>query len=148
MESRLKRIVGSFRIASSEAEDLVQNACLALVRHWSRIDSPEAWLAQTLYKMCYRYSILKRCARLHYLDGEILEAIAPVQRPKQERAELYLDLKALAALLQPRYRVILQLRYGLGMSAEEISDRLGYLPGTVRKLSTRAIDRLRRAVQA
>ena len=147
MKPRLQRIMASFRIPVSESEDLLQDACLSLIRHWRRIDSPEAWLAQTLYRMCYHSSIRRRRAWLHYLDSEILVAIAPAQQPEQERAELYSDLKALAALLPPRYRIILELRYGLGMSAEEIAVQLGYRAGTVRKLSGRALVRLRRAVR-
>src|SRR5207302_405943 len=131
-----------------ESEDLLQEACLSLVRHWRRIDCPEAWLAQTLYRMCYHSSIRRRRAWLHYLDGEILAAIAPAQRPEQERAELYSDLKTLAALLPARHRLILELRYGLGMSTEEIAAQLGYRAGTVRKLSARALVRLRQAVRA
>jgi RNA polymerase sigma factor (sigma-70 family) len=147
MKPRLRRIMASFRIPMPESEDLLQDACLALVRHWQRIDCPEAWLAQTLSRLCCHASLRRRRAWLHYFDGAILEAIAPAQRPEQERAELYSDLKTLAVLLPTRHRLILWLRYGLGMSTEEIAIQLGSRAGTVRKHSARALARLRRAVQ-
>ncbi|HEX4962564.1 MAG TPA: sigma-70 family RNA polymerase sigma factor [Thermoanaerobaculia bacterium] len=144
---RLKRIIASFRIPAAEAEDLVQDACLSLVRNWTRIECPEAWLTQALYRMCYASAISRRCARLEYFDGNFLEALAPLQRPAQERAELFWDLNTLAAFLSSRQKVFLQLRYGLGMSSEEIAARLGYCSVSVRKSTSRALARLRRAVE-
>jgi len=148
MAPRLKRLMASFRIPAAEAEDLVQDACLSLVRNWPRIECPEAWLTQALYRLCYASATSRRRARLQYLAGNFLEALAPMQRPAQERAELFWDLNTLAAFLSHRQRVVLQLRYGFGMSPEEIAVQLGYLPCSIRKSTSRALARLRKAAQA
>jgi len=148
MTPRLKRILASFRVPAADAEDLLQEACLALVRSWRRIDCPEAWLRQTLYRICYLWATRRRRAWLQYLDGVFLEALAPAQRPAQERAELFWDVQALLAHLPRRCRILLQLRYGLGLSSEEIAARLGYRPESIRTLSARAVARLRHAAQA
>lgn len=147
MTPRLKRILASFRIPVAEAEDLVQDACLSLVRNWVRIECPEAWLAQALYRLCYASAISRRRARLQYLAANFLEALAPVQRPAQERAELFWDLNTLATFLSRRQQVLLQLRYGLGMSPEKIAAQLGYGSCSIRKSTSRALVRLRKAVR-
>jgi RNA polymerase sigma factor (sigma-70 family) len=147
MAPRLNRLMASFRIPAAEAEDLVQDACLSLVRNWPRIEYPEAWLTRALYRLCYASATSRRRAQLQYLAGNLLEALAPAQRPAQERAELFWDLNTLAAFLSRRQQAILQLRYGLGMSPEEIAVQLGYLPCSIRKSTSRAVARLRKAAQ-
>jgi RNA polymerase sigma factor (sigma-70 family) len=148
MTPRLKRIMASFRIPAAEAEDLMQDACLSLVRNGSRIECPDAWLAQALYRLCYASATSRRRARLQYLAGSFLEALAPVQRPAQERAELFWDLNTLAAFLSRRQQVLLQLRYGLGMTPDEIAAQLGCCSCSIGKSTSRALARLRKAVQA
>ncbi|MFY9820220.1 MAG: sigma-70 family RNA polymerase sigma factor [Thermoanaerobaculia bacterium] len=148
MTPRLQRILASFQIPAAEAEDLVQDACLSLVRNWARIECPEAWLTQALYRLCHASAISRRRDRLQYLDGNFLEALAPVQRPAQERAELFWDLQTLAVFLSRRQQLVLQLRYGLGMSPDEIAAQLGYRSCSIRKSTSRALARLRKAAQA
>ena len=46
--------------------------------------------------------------------------------------------------LDPRHRKALWLRFALGFSPQEVADRLGYCPSSVRKLTQRAMVRLRR----
>jgi RNA polymerase sigma factor (sigma-70 family) len=147
MRPQMKRIMASFQIPAAEAEDLVQDVCLSLLRNWTRIECPEAWLTQALYRMCYWSATRRRRAWLQYLDGNFLEALAPVQQPAQERAELFWDLATLAAFLSRRQQVLLQLRYGLGLSFEEIAARLGYCSCSIRKSTGRALARLRKAVR-
>ena len=144
LRPRVKWMLASFRIPAAEGEDLVQEAYLSLVLHWPRIVHPEAWLLGALYLRCGCYLRTHRRRQwLQYLDFPLLEAFAPAQGPAQARAELFWDLNTLGALLPPRHRLILQLRYGLGLSTEEIAVRLGYRPGSIRKLSLRAIARIR-----
>ncbi|HYU33522.1 MAG TPA: sigma-70 family RNA polymerase sigma factor [Thermoanaerobaculia bacterium] len=148
LSPRLKRIVARFRIPPAEAEDLVQEACLALVRHWAAIENPEAWLVRTLSRMCCTWLRRQRQRRwLQYLDEQILEAIAPAEEPPQERAELFLDMETLLAVLPRRSQQLVALRYGLGMTNEEIAARLGYRPASISKLSERVLERLRRSLR-
>jgi RNA polymerase sigma factor (sigma-70 family) len=147
MTPRLRRITASFRIPAAETDDLLQEACLALVRHWTRIECPEAWLTRTLSQMCYVAVIRRRRAWLQYLEGDLLEALAPVQPPAQAQAELFWDLKTLAGVLPRRHRHLLLLRYGFGMSPAEVAAKLGYCRDSIRKISVRSLARLRHAAQ-
>ncbi|MBV8203366.1 MAG: sigma-70 family RNA polymerase sigma factor, partial [Acidobacteria bacterium] len=68
------------------------------------------------------------------------------QPAPQERAALVWDLESLFANLSVRHRAVLWLRFGLGLSTEEVADRLGYCPASIRKLTLRSLARLRLAV--
>jgi DNA-directed RNA polymerase specialized sigma24 family protein len=50
------------------------------------------------------------------------------------------------AILSVRHRAVLWLRFGLGLSTEEVAARLGYCPASIRKLTLRSLARLRLAV--
>ncbi|MFY9824433.1 MAG: sigma-70 family RNA polymerase sigma factor [Thermoanaerobaculia bacterium] len=147
MRPRLKGILASFRIPAMEAEDLLQDACLSLIRNWTRIENPEAWLTKALYRLSYASATARRRAALQNLDSTDLETLPLVQKPAQERAELLWDLAALAVFLSHRQRLLLQLHYGFGMSWEEIAARLGSPSCSIRKSTHRAITRLRKAVR-
>jgi RNA polymerase sigma factor (sigma-70 family) len=148
LRPQLKRMLARFRIPEIEGEDLLQEACLSLVRDWPRIENPEAWIMGTFYRQCCVYCRRKRRRQwLQYLDLQLLEAFAQVQRAPQERAELLWDLATSCAFLPRRLRLLLELRYGFGMSAEEIAVQLGYRPSSIRKLSARALAQARRAAR-
>lgn len=144
---RMKRMVARFRIPAADGEDLVQEAWLTVVRNRERIVDPEAWLVRTLFQMCCIYFRRRRQRQwLQLMDGNLLEDLAPLGQPPQERAVLVRDLLALAALLSQRDCLLLQLRYIFGLTAEETARRLGCRPGSVGKLTARAVARTRRAV--
>jgi RNA polymerase sigma-70 factor (ECF subfamily) len=145
---RLERIVAHFRIPAAEAEDLLQEVWLSAVRHWERLENPEAWLSRAFYLICCAHcGRRKKRQRLHYMDVPLLETLAPAEKPAQERTELLRDLSTLAAFLSQRDRLLLQLRYVLGLSCAETAIRLGCRPGSVRKLSARALARMRQGVR-
>ena len=54
------------------------------------------------------------------------------------------DIYRASLYLGRQHQTILRLRYRLGFSAEEIADRLGYRPASIRKLAARSITRIRR----
>jgi RNA polymerase sigma factor (sigma-70 family) len=148
LRPRFEGILFRFRIPLEEAEDLVQDALVAATRHWTVIQDPEAWLVQTLKSMCigfWRRRVRRRW--ILQMDFQILEEIAPPVPPAQERRELLLDLETLLAVLPPRSRRLMILRYQLGLSVEEIATELGYRPASIRKISARVLDRLRRSWQ-
>ncbi|HWN44662.1 MAG TPA: sigma-70 family RNA polymerase sigma factor [Thermoanaerobaculia bacterium] len=143
---RLKRIAARFCIPADEAEDLLQDAWLATVREWEQLENPEAWLTRTVFFLCcIHFRKRRRRQWLQLMDGCLLEALAPLRRPPQERADLIRDLIAVCALLSQRERLLLHLRYGLGLTGAETAERLGCRPASVGKLTERAVARARQA---
>lgn len=143
---RLKRIAARFRIPAVEAEDLLQDAWLAAVREWERLENPEAWLIRTVfYLCCIHHRKRRRRQWLQLMGGHLLESLAPPGPPPQERADLVLDLLALCALLSRRERLLLYLRYGLGLTCAETAARLGCRQASMGKMTERAVAKVRQA---
>jgi RNA polymerase sigma factor (sigma-70 family) len=57
-----------------------------------------------------------------------------------------LDLTRALALLPPRQRAVVALRYLDDLSVNQVADALGMAPGTVKSQTSRALDRLRAVV--
>lgn len=94
---------------------------------------------------CIHLRKRRRRRWLQLVDGPHLEALAPLLRPPQERADLKLDLLAVCALLSRRERLLLHLRFGLGLTGKATAARLGCSPASVGKLTERAVAKVRRA---
>lgn len=143
---RVKRLLRSFGIPPEDAEDLLQEALLEAVRKWDTIQHLEAWLFGTLSFKCSKYWRHYRGGRVQAVDTPVLEELAQPQAPAQEREEVIHDLQNLLRGLGKRHRTVLWLRFGLGLSTLEIAERLGYCPSSIRKLTTRSMERLSRRV--
>jgi RNA polymerase sigma-70 factor (ECF subfamily) len=61
-----------------------------------------------------------------------------------ERDELY----AAVAELEPDQRIVVMLRFWLDLTVDDIADRLGVPPGTVKSRLHRSMVRLRAALEA
>ena len=144
LRPRIRRVFTSYRIPPQDCEDLLQEALLAAFLSWSTIYNKEAWLLVTLRHKCSIYWRTLRNRRLQAVDPEFLEDLAGAEPAPQERAELLWDLDRLLALLSGRHRELMRLRFGLGLTPEEIAERLGYNSSSVRKLSCRSLTRLQK----
>jgi RNA polymerase sigma-70 factor (sigma-E family) len=118
-----------------DAEELVQEAFVALHEHWDRVDRPGAYLRQCVVNRSR--DLLRRRAVARRLRW-----------PTRDDAELGADhlLDALAAL-PVRRRAAVVLRYYEGRSEAEIARMLGVRPGTVKSLLHRALAQLREAIE-
>jgi RNA polymerase sigma factor (sigma-70 family) len=141
---RLQRILRNYDIPPEDAEDVLQEALLEALRKWETIQHLEAWLLGTLAFKCSHYWKRQRGDRVQAVDLPVLEELSPPQAPAQEREEVLLDLNSLMRGLGRKHRAALWLRYGLGMSTEEVARRLGYCPSSIRKLTNRSMARLHR----
>ena len=148
LRPKLKLILRGYGIPPHEADDLLQEAFLAVLGRWASIDNKEAWLIGTLRHHCARYWRQRRSSVLEAVDSELLEVLSAPQPAPQERAALVWDLESLFETLSARHRSVLWLRFGLGLSTEEVAARLGYCPASIRKLTLRSLARLRLAVSA
>ena len=143
MRPRLRSILARHAIPPADAEDLLQDALLALCVSWDRVENQEAWLSGTLRFLCCSYWRKKKKVCFESMDAAAMESLPDLAIFPQSRSDVALDLEALVAKLKPRYRHLLHLRYGLGMSSAELTRRLGYTADHVRKLTSRALARAR-----
>jgi RNA polymerase sigma-70 factor, ECF subfamily len=127
---------------SAEAEEIMQDAFLALWERWDRIDSiqdPTAYLYRTAM------NAFRKRSRRATLAVRRAMSFAPDPAPFAEIDEQQ-DVVAALAELSPRQRAALVLTDVLDYSSEEAGRALGVSAGTVRGLASRARDNLRRRV--
>lgn len=123
---RVARLFRSFKVPPSDAEDLLQDALVALVASWSSVLEPEAWLLAILRYRCYAYLRRERYEKRELpVDPEILESLFPDGADRYTRLDQELDVAKLARTLPESQRQLLRLRYVLGMSYEEAARSVG-----------------------
>ncbi len=121
------------------AEDLVQTALAKALTKWSRIDDPEAYVRQIMYRQQISWW------RLHRRRRETVVADPPERAAGDgfSPTELRLALRQALARLTPRQRAVLVLRYLEDLSEAEVARILGCSVGTVRSTTHRSLARLR-----
>jgi RNA polymerase sigma factor (sigma-70 family) len=139
MEPRLKRVLSRYRIPPQDAEDLLQETFLIMVSKEGSIHNPDAWLLATLANRCIIYWRKYRSRLWDLVDATILELLADVEAPPQERADLRYDLDSLLSNLPDRCRSVLRLRYGFGCSTAETAEKTGYCKSSIRKVTRRCL---------
>ncbi len=126
------------------AEDLLQSALSKAVPRWGRIESPEAYVRQAMYR--HRVSWWRRPGNRH----ETLRAELPEVHTEDATSgvDLQLALREALATLTRRQRAVLVLRYLEDRSEREVAEALGVSVGTVRSTAHRALARLRERAPA
>ncbi|WP_316753323.1 SigE family RNA polymerase sigma factor [Streptomyces herbicida] len=122
------------------AEDLLQNALVKAAGRWQRIDEPEAYVRQVLY----RQQISRW--RLKWRRREVTVAEPPESGHAPDgsnAAELRLVLRAALSRLTARQRTVLVLRYFEDLPEADVARMLGCSVGTVRSTTHRSLARLR-----
>jgi RNA polymerase sigma-70 factor (ECF subfamily) len=144
----LRRTLRSFGVPPHDADDLLQEVFLATFSKWDEIENKEAWMLGALRNRCAVYWRRRHASLFQAVDANLLEALSRPQPAPQERAALVWDLETVFGSLPLRHRAVLWLRFGLGLATEEVAERLGYSPTSIRKLIGRSLERLRLAVSA
>ncbi|MFE9024170.1 SigE family RNA polymerase sigma factor [Streptomyces sp. NPDC007808] len=122
------------------AEDLLQNALIKAAGRWQRVDEPEAYVRQILY----RQQISRW--RLKWRRRELTVAEPPetgAGADSASAAELRLLMRGALARLTVRQRTVLVLRYFEDLPEAEVARILGCSVGTVRSTTHRSLARLR-----
>ena len=122
------------------AEDILQNALIKAAGRWHRIDEPEAYVRQILY----RQQISRW--RLKWPRRELSVAEPPeaaVGADSSSAAELRLVMRGALARLTARQRTVLVLRYFEDLPEADVARILGCSVGTVRSTTHRSLARLR-----
>jgi len=144
VEPRLKRLLAIYRIPTEDAEDVLQQALLALLYQWERVRDPESWLFGTLRRHCLMYWRTHRRRIYSAVDSTLLEWLSAPAAPSQERLDLLCDLENLIDRLPPRCRRLLRLRFRLGYEPLEVAHQLGYQASSIGKVTTRCLAALAR----
>lgn len=139
MEPRLKRVLSRYRIPAQDADDLLQETFLLMIAKSANIRNPDAWLLATLANRCIIYWRKHRSRLWELVDSAILELLADVEAPPQEREDLRRDLEALLSNLPDRCRSVLRLRYGFGCSTAEAAEKMGYCQSSLRRVTRRCL---------
>ncbi|MEU9797219.1 SigE family RNA polymerase sigma factor [Streptomyces sparsogenes] len=125
------------------AEDLLQTALAKAAGRWGRLESPEAYVRQVLYRQQVSVWRLLRTRR----ETTVAE---PPDSPGREdttgAAELRIQLRRALGRLTPRQRTMLVLRYFEDCPEGEVAELLGCSVGTVRSTTHRALAKLRALV--
>jgi RNA polymerase sigma-70 factor (sigma-E family) len=120
----------------AEAEDVTQESFARVELRWSRLDNPIAYLRRVVVNRSH--DVLRR-RRLE-------------QRFRLLRQDNASDLGAnelsdALAVLPPKRRAAVVLRYYGGLSEREIAETLGVRPGTVKSMLHRALAQLREVIE-
>lgn len=133
----------------SEAEDLVQETFIKVVRHWSRVrtmEQPVAYARRILTNLTLDGGARRARLRIE-LTGEVEAITAVAADPVAERAviatEYRRDIDAALAALPTHQRAVLVLRFWDDCSLAEIAEILGCSTGTVKSAISRGLGRLR-----
>jgi RNA polymerase sigma factor (sigma-70 family) len=129
----------AFLIVGSEAaaEELVHDAFAEVIERWSRIAQPGAYVRRAVVNRCN--SRLRRSA----VERKHLRSLVQPVAIDAPDAPLIDALRTLPV----RQRTVLVMRYFLGATEQEIADAMNVKPETVKSLSSRGLDALRRQVE-
>jgi DNA-directed RNA polymerase specialized sigma24 family protein len=120
--------------SSAVAEDLAQEAFVALSRRFEEIDNPRGFVHRVVVNQARTW---QRDERRHTLKlARLSREYGPLTPPDVELFDL-------VGTLPFRQRVVIVTRYWLGWSEAEIAAVLDCRPGTVKSLASRALVRLR-----
>ena len=126
------------------AEDLAQTTLAKVFVSWRKIRRQDAVHAYTNRTLVNAYLAHRRLKR----TGEVVTGWFPehaAQDPAPETKMMVLDA---LATLPPRSRAVVVLRYWADLSVDQVADVMGCSPGNVKKLSARALDKLRVVLSA
>lgn len=121
------------------AEDLTQTALAKVFVSWRRISSKDAVQAYATRTLVNSYLAGRRRKRV----TEVLLSRLPDHAVPPREPELRLMMLDALAVLPPRARAVVVLRYWEDLSVEQVADVLGCSTGNVKSQSARALDRLR-----
>ncbi|NGN65483.1 SigE family RNA polymerase sigma factor [Streptomyces sp. A7024] len=123
------------------AEDLLQNALIKAAGRWQRIEEPEAYVRQVLYRQQISRWRLRGRAREHSV-AEPPELTTPAG-DAAHAVELRLVMGKALRRLTARQRTMLVLRYYEDLPEADVAELLGCSVGTVRSTTRRSLAKLR-----
>lgn len=141
--SALRRVAHLLCADVHEADDLVQNALLAVYQVWDSLTDRDRCFAYCRRTLVNSFIAERRRARWRY---EIIGAEPPSAARQEDALGRVEDSDLLTAALRrlgPRQRAVIVLRLYEDLSAVETAELLGCDPATVRSQMTRALASMR-----
>lgn len=142
VDMHYKRLVGLLILRSGDehrAEELAQESLVKLVKHWDRVrvmEHPWAWLATVAMNQSR-----SRWRRLAMMERAERRLVGTADGPSsgEDLTELLMVIHG----LPERQRMALLLRHYARLSVEETAAAMECAEGTVKSLTSRAIERVR-----
>ncbi len=111
-----------FRVAETDAENLIQEVFLSLLQTCTRIENVRAWLVAAMCNASrYYWRVQGRTEQLPEDFGELSD---PDSNGLPERFAMQMTMQKVLAYLQPRCRETLRLHYFEGRSAPDVAREL------------------------
>jgi RNA polymerase sigma-70 factor (sigma-E family) len=130
---------------AAAAEEVAQDAFVALHRAWRRLREPdraEAYLRQIVVNRC-RSALRHRAVVDRFLRREGPEETMPSAESGAIAAENHAEVLAALRRLPTRQREALILRYYGDLSEAQVAEAMGISPGAVKSHTARGLARLR-----
>jgi RNA polymerase sigma-70 factor (sigma-E family) len=127
----------------SLADDLLQAAMTKAYVHWSKAagaDNTDAYVRAILVREFVQERRTGWARRVALASRPIETAVVTVDHDSA------LDLRAAVAVLPPRQRAVLVLRYFCDLNVDQTAEALGCTPGTVKSQTAKALQTLRGSV--
>lgn len=141
-QGRLRRAAYLMCGDVEQAEDLLQEALVALAERWESVEHPDAFVRRVIYRQ--RVSWWRRTRR-EVVVGQLPESGVDDGADRRARdAEVHEVLRA----LPPRQRAALVLRYFEDLTEAQTAEVMGVATGTVKSLSHQAVARMRAELTA
>lgn len=143
LRPRLVRIAYRMLGSVAEAEDIAQEALLRYQRVETEVDSPDAYLARSVTRLCLDSLKSARRQREQYVGPWLPEPIFDAEQ--QIGDDLTLSLMLALERLSPLERATFLLHDVFGLRLDEVASAIEREPATCRKLASRAREHVRSA---
>lgn len=141
-QGRLRRAAYLMCGDADQAEDLLQEALIALAERWEKVDHPDAFVRTVIYRQ--RVSWWRRTRREVVVEHLPDPGVEDGAERRAREAEVHDVLRS----LPPRQRAALVLRYFEDLTEAQAAEVMGVAVGTVKSLSHQAIARMREELAA
>lgn len=141
-QGRLRRAAYLMCGDADQAEDLLQEALIALADRWEKVEHPDAFVRTVIYRQ--RVSWWRRTRRELTVDHLPERGQDDGADRRAREAEVHDVLRT----LPPRQRAALVLRYFEDLTEAQAAEVMGVAVGTVKSLSHQAIARMRTELAA
>jgi RNA polymerase sigma-70 factor (sigma-E family) len=137
----LLRLAYALTGSADEAEDLLQGSLVRVMRRWSQVDEPMAYLRRVM--------INQRVTRWRRLGRREVSTAYPPDGVASDPSERVAERQAMVSALRtlpPRMRAVIALRYVADLPEAEVAATLGCSVGTVKSQTAKALAKLRAAL--
>lgn len=136
-QGRLRRAAYLMCGDADQAEDLLQEALIALAEKWEKVQYPDAFVRKVIYRR--RVSWWRKTRNETVVETMPDPGVGDGAEHRARDAEVHDVLRS----LPPRQRAALVLRYFEDLTEAQTAEVMGIAVGTVKSLSHQAIARMR-----